>query len=110
MFTSVTVVSLPTDTAAVAKHSLNYIVEPTITTTSSSSGVFTWMATDFTVLVSCKVTDPQGHTVTTVSSTGVGKAESSEVRSDFSIAGERAAKDALQKLEAAFLAAPELKQ
>ncbi|HEX4387216.1 MAG TPA: hypothetical protein VH109_01170 [Steroidobacteraceae bacterium] len=110
VFTSVTLVSTPDDASAIAKHSLNYIVEPTITTTSSSSGIFTWMATDFTVQVTCKVDDARGKQVATVSSTGTGKADSAEVRSDFSIAGERASKDALQKLETAFLQAPELKE
>lgn len=109
VFANVTVVSSPRDASAMTQHSLNYIVEPTITTTSSSSGVFTWMATDFTVMVTCKVSDTDGKDVATVAATGTGKADSAEVRSDFSIAGERASKDALQKLQAAFLQAPELK-
>jgi hypothetical protein len=110
VFASVTVLNSPGDTGAIAQHSLNYIVTPTINTSSSSSGVFTWMATDFTVQVTCKVSDTQGKEVATVSSSGTGKADSAEVRSDFSIAGERASKDALQKLQQAFLEAPALKQ
>jgi hypothetical protein len=110
VFANVTVLNSPNDASAIAQHSLNYIVEPSITTTSSSSGIFTWMATDFTVMVSCRISDPQGAQVATVGSTGVGKADSAEVRSDFSIAGERASKDALQKLQVALLEAPELKR
>ncbi len=109
VFANVTAVSAPNDPGVIAQHSLSYIVTPSITTTSSSSGVFTWMATDFTVEVVCRVTDPQGKEVATVSSTGVGKADSSEVRSDFSIAGERASNEALEKLQQAFLQAPQLK-
>jgi hypothetical protein len=103
VFTSVTVVNSPHDAASIAQHSLNYIIEPAITTNSSSSGIFTWMATDFTVTVTCRVSDADGKDVTAVSATGIGKADSAEVRHDFSVAGERASKDALQQLQAAFL-------
>ena len=109
VFASVTVVNSPHDAAAIAQHSLNYIVEPTITVNSSSSGIFTWMATDFTVTVTCRVSDADGKDVTAVSATGVGKADSAEVRHDFSVAGERASQDALQKLQAAFLQSQALK-
>jgi len=109
VFANVTVVHAPHDAAAIAQHALNYIVEPTITTNSSSSGVFTWMATDFTVIVSCRVSDAEGKDVTAVSATGTGKADSAEVRHDFSVAGERASSDALAKLQAAFLQAEALK-
>jgi hypothetical protein len=109
VFASVTVVNSPHDAGAIAQHSLNYIIEPTITTSSSSSGIFTWMATDFTVTVTCRVSDAEGKDVTAVSATGVGKADSAEVRHDFSVAGERASQDALQKLQAAFLQAQALK-
>ncbi len=109
VFASVTVVNSPHDAAAIAQHALNYIIEPTITTNSSSSGIFTWMATDVTVTVTCRVSDADGKDVTAVSATGVGKADSAEVRHDFSVAGERASQDALQKLQAAFLQAQGLK-
>jgi hypothetical protein len=109
VFASVTVVNSPHDAGAIAQHSLNYIIEPTITTNSSSSGILTWMATDFTVTVTCRVSDADGKDVTAVSATGVGNADSAEVRHDFSVAGERASQDALQKLQAAFLQAQALK-
>lgn len=108
VFASVTVLSSPNDAAAITRHSLSYIVQPTITTTSSSTGIFTWPATHFTVQVDCKVTDAAGQQVAVVSSTGVGDANSGEVLHHFSIAGERAAQDALDKLETALLQAPEL--
>lgn len=110
VFQSVTLLTSAGDKTAIEKHSISYVIEPEITPTSSSSGVFTWMATDFTVAILCRVTDAIGQPVVTVSATGVGKADSAEVRSDFSIAGERASKDALQRLEAAFIAAPELRR
>lgn len=110
VFAEVALLTSPDDANAISKHSLSYVVEPTINTTSSSSGVFTWMATDVTVQVTCKVLDIKGGLLASVAATGIGKADSSEVRSDFSIAGERASRDALQKLETAFLEAPELRK
>ena len=98
------------DADSIAKHSLTLIAIPQITTTSSSSGVFTWMATDFTVQVSCKFTDAAGREVTTIESTGRGHAEFSDLKSDFSAAGERASRDALEKLQAAVLTSAELRK
>ena len=109
VFQDVDVLKSMSDVGTIAKHSIAYVAVPEITTTSSSSGIFTWMATDFTVVVTCRVTDAEGRDVTAVSATGVGKADSAEVRHDFSIAGERASLDALQKLQSAFLQAQALK-
>ena len=98
------------DAAAIAQHSVAYVIEPEISTTSSSSGVFTWMATDFTVQLQCKVTDAAGQPVATVTSDGSGKAESKELMSNFSLAGQRASQDALLKLRAALLQSADLKK
>jgi hypothetical protein len=107
-FQSVDSLSTLSDIDAIAKHSLALIAVPQITTTSSSGGVFTWMATDFTVQLSCRFTDVSGREVTTLSSTGTGHAEFSDLKSDFSAAGERASRDALEKLQAAILQSAEL--
>ena len=102
-FHNVDSLSTLSDVNSMAKHSLTLIAIPEITTTSSSSGVFTWMATDLTVQLSCKFTDLSGREVATVSSTGTGHAEFSDLKSDFSAAGERASRDALEKFQAAVL-------
>jgi hypothetical protein len=99
-----------TDADSIAKHSLAYVIEPEISTMSSSSGFFTWMATDFTVQVQCKVTDATGQPVTTVSSAGAGTATSSELMSNFSIAGQRASQDALLKLRESLLQSADLRK
>src|SRR5262245_23417475 len=91
-FQDVTILKAPND-EAVAKRSVAYIIEPEITTTSSSSGVFTWMATDFTVNLNCKVTDPAGEVLGTVNSSGSGHAVFDELKSNFSLAGQRASED-----------------
>lgn len=109
VFEDVTVLQAPND-ESVAKHSLAYIIEPEISTTSSSSGVLTWMATDFTVLLKCKVSDTGGQTISTLSSTGTGHADFNELKSNFSLAGQRASQDALLKLRASLLQSPELKK
>jgi hypothetical protein len=98
------------DVNTIAKHSLTLIAIPQITTTSSSSGVFTWMATDFTVQLSCKFTDAAGREVATLSSIGTGHAEFSDLKSDFSAAGERASRDALEKFQAAVLQSEALRK
>jgi hypothetical protein len=100
-FQNVDLMSTLSDVNSIAKHSLTLIAIPEITTTSSSNGVFTWMATDFTVQLSCKFTDVAGREVATVSSKGTGHAGFSDLKSDFSVAGERASRDALEKFQAA---------
>jgi hypothetical protein len=99
-----------TDADSIAKHSVAYVIEPEVTTNSSSSGFFTWMATDFSVQVACKVIDASGQAVTTVSSAGEGKATSSELMKNFSIAGQRASQDALIKLRESLLQSADLRK
>jgi hypothetical protein len=109
-FQNVDLLNTMSDVNSIAKHSLTLVAVPEITTKTSSSGVFTWMATDFTVELSCKFTDVAGRELTTVSSTGTGHAEFSELKSDFSLAGERASRDALEKLQAAVLQSEALRK
>jgi hypothetical protein len=109
-FQNVDSMSTLSDVNSIAKHSLTLLAIPEIMTTSSSNGVFTWMATDFTVQLSCKFTDVAGREVATVSSTGTGHAEFSDLKSDFSVAGERASRDALEKFQAAVLQSEALRK
>lgn len=109
-FQNVDLLSTLSDVNSIAEHSLTLIAIPEITTTSSSNAVFTWMATDLTVHISCKFTDVEGREVATVSATGAGHAEFSELKADFSAAGERASRDALEKLQAAILQSDALRK
>lgn len=109
-FQNVDLLTSLSDVNAITTKSLNLIAVPQITTDSSSSGFFTWMATDFTVRISCKFTDVAGRDVTTITATGTGHAEFSELKSDFSAAGERASRDALEKFQAAIIKSNELRQ
>ena len=110
VFSSVTVLSGPNDVASIAKNSVVYVIEPKITTMSSSSGFFTWMATDFTVNLTCNVSDTSGHSIANVASIGTGHAVFDELKKNYSVAGERAALDALMKQQAALLDNAALKQ
>jgi hypothetical protein len=75
-----------------------------------AGSVACWMATDFSVQVACKVTDAGGQAITTVSSAGAGKATSSELLKNFSIAGQRASQDALIKLRESLLQSADLRK
>jgi hypothetical protein len=108
VFQDVDVLKSMSDVGTIAKHSIAYVAVPEITTTSSSSGIFTWMATDFTISVTCRFTDVAGRPVTSVSATGTGHADFSELKHNMSLAGQLAANDALQKLQVALQQAPEL--
>lgn len=96
-FERVSRVAGPTD-PKIQQERLDYVITPTIKTTSFSPSLFTWPPTIFTVELLCKVTDPEGRTVTEVRAFGEGRAEFDEFKSDFSLSAKRAADDALGKL------------
>ena len=110
VFQDVEVLKSMSDVGTIAKHSVVYVAAPEITTTSSSSGVFTWPATDFTISVTCKITDVAGRPVTSVSATGTGHADFSDLKHNFSLAGQRASNDALDKLQTALQQSAELRK
>lgn len=110
VFKDVEILKSMSDVDTIAKHSIVYIALPEITTTSSSTGVFTWMATDFTIQLTCKITDVAGRPVTSVSSTGKGHADFAELQHNISLAGERASTDALDKLQTSLQQSAELRK
>jgi hypothetical protein len=77
---------------------LNYVVTPSIATTSFSPSIFTWPPTIFTIELTCKVVDDDGKAVTEVRALGEGRAEFDEFKGDFSLSAKRAADDAFKKL------------
>lgn len=96
-FTSVTKLDAASD-PKIAAEALNYIVTPSITTTSSSPSLLTWPPTQFSVELSCTIADPQGKPVTEVKVLGEGRAEFDEFKADTSLSARRATDDALKKL------------
>lgn len=96
------------DTAVPENHDVDFVLIPTIKTNSSSTGVFTWPPTDFSVELSCSITRADGTPVDQIQVTGKGHAEYSEFIHDFSLSGKRASEDMLTQLQATLLTAPVL--
>lgn len=110
VFSGVTLLKSPTDADAISKHDIKFIITPEITTDSSSSSAFTWPPTKFKMNLTCKIADASGKSVSTIAVVGEGNAEFSEFKSDFSLSGKRAALDAMTKMQARLLEAPELRK
>jgi hypothetical protein len=108
VFKNVTKLKSAPDAATIQAQHLDYVITPTIKTTSSSLSLVTWPPTHFSVTLTCTVTDPNGQTVVTEDITGTGHAEFSEFKHDFGLAGQLAAADAVSKLQTALANAPEL--
>lgn len=86
------------DKATIGEQGLNLVIKPSLSTTSYSDSAFTWPPTQFTVDITCVVTDAKGAEVTRLTSQGKGAATFSEFTSDFSLSAKRASQDALAKL------------
>ncbi len=110
VFTSVTKVQNPKDSAALRTSGVALLIIPEITTTSSSDGAFTWPPTQFSVKLVCAITDVNGNTVETLTVTGNGGATFGEFKSNFSLAAVRASNDALGKLIQALSESSELQK
>ncbi|RQR33968.1 hypothetical protein DIE23_12740 [Burkholderia sp. Bp9143] len=110
VFKNVTKLKSAPDAATIQAKHLDYVITPTIKTTSSSPSPFTWPPTDFSVSLACTVADPSGQTVVTADVTGTGHAEFSEFKRNFGLAGQLATADAVSKLQSALAKAPELQK
>ena len=110
VFTGVTKVSNPKDSAAIIASGVTLLIVPEISTTSSSSSLLTWPPTQFSVMLNCTVVDAKGQNVTNIRVEGNGLAEFSDFKSNFSLAAVRASNDALQKLVKALAESKELRQ
>jgi hypothetical protein len=108
-FTRVERVSDPRDTVAMRALGVRVLVQPRITTTSSTESALTWPPTRFTVTLTCSVVDPEGKPIETVEVTGEGRANFSEfVLTNQGLAGSRAAVEALTKLAEALALSKEV--
>mgnify|MGYP001108932953 CR=1 FL=1 len=110
VFKNVTKLKSAPDAATIQAKHLDYVITPTITTTSSSSSLLTWPPTDFSVTLACTVADPSGHTVVSEDVTGTGHAEFSEFKHNLGLAGQLATADAVSKLQSALAKAAELQK
>jgi hypothetical protein len=93
------------DESFIKENEIKLIFIPTITTNSSSSSLFTWPPTNFTVDITVKAIDESGEIVWMDSVRTNGAAEFSEFKSDFGLAAKRATEAAIlqlaEKLDAA---------
>lgn len=82
----------------VAADGLNFIVTPSIATTSYSPSMLTWPPTVFTIELAARFADPRDQLVTELKVKGEGRAEFEEFKADHSLSARRATDDALKKL------------
>lgn len=110
VFKNVTKMKKAPDADAMRAQHLDYVVVPSITTKSSSPSLLTWPPTDFTVALTCTITDPTGQKVVVEDVTGTGHAEFSEFKRNFGLAGQLAVADAVTKLQTALANEPKLQK
>lgn len=109
-FDRVSVLKSEAETQDLAKNNLNFLIEPVITTQSSSDSAFTWPPTLFTIELKCAVRDTSGATLTELRGYGEGRATFSEFKSDLSLSARRAAEAALIDLSKAIEQSAVLRQ
>jgi hypothetical protein len=109
IYERVMLVPSPTDVEGLARQGVSVVARTEISTQSSSDSFITWPPTFFQVQLSCTFTDISGTTIAQTFITGTGNAEFSEFKSDFSLAGKRAAEDALKKMQRAIIAEKNLR-
>lgn len=109
VYRDVTVVGTTNPSSTGSASNISLFFKPEITTSSSSDSVFTWPPTQFFINLECAVMDSEGKLITTIRLSGNGGAEFSEFKSDFGLAGRRAATDLGSKLTNELLSHPELK-
>lgn len=98
VYNNVVVIKGHDDTKAILDNEVSFVFTPIIHTTSSSDSAFTWPPTAFTIELNCSVRNAAGTEISSFTVTGQGAAEFSEFKSDFGLAGRRAASDLSQKL------------
>jgi len=108
VYENVIVVSSKDDTQAFIDNEISYVFTPVVHTSSSSDSVFTWPPTKFGIELNCSVMNAAGEEIAYFTVEGNGAAEFSEFKSDFGLAGRRAASDLSNKLREKLLSQPDL--
>jgi hypothetical protein len=105
VFTSVVKLTSPSDTPTLVRDNVKYVIVPTVRTSSSGSGFFTWPPTDFTVDLTSQIKNTDGKIIANLRAFGVGSAQTSERLYEHGIAGRHAMEDALLKMQSALFEA-----
>ena len=98
MFSRVYSISAIDDHEFIREKNISFIFVPQIITNSSSSSVFTWPPTEFTISLSCEAYDGNGGVIWKKTVESKGNAEFGEFKSDFSLAARRASAEAFTAL------------
>ncbi len=107
VFNNVAILKKADDQDAIRTNQLSYLITPRVVPTSSSSSVLTWPPTDFSVDLTCDISDANGKLIDTKRVVGKGHAEFSEFKSDFGMSGKRAMEDALLQMQKVLLDMPQ---
>lgn len=99
LYSRVTLVRSATDKATLDKNDVSLVFLPKLTTTSSSSGLFTWPPTAFSVSIEYTVLDAAGKEIYKNLLVGNGNATFDEFKTELGLAGRRAAEEALKKFQ-----------
>ena len=97
-FKDVYLVKSLNDSSFINEKEIKFVFIPKIITHSSSSSLFTWPPTSFTIELTTKAINSKGDTVWQTKVSETGKAEFSEFKSDFSLSARRATEQTFQKL------------
>ena len=110
VFSNVSRIQNPKDAAEWSNRGISLLITPEIRTVSASESAFTWPPTQFTVDLSCTVSDSAGQTIEVIKVSGYGLATFDEFKSNFSIAAVRASNQALALLIQALSESKRLRQ
>lgn len=102
IFSSVTLLNSSSDPA---RLKVDYIAAVEISTSSSSPSLFTWPPTIFTLNLANNISDAKGTVLGNLRTSGEGRAEFSEFKGDFGLAGKRASQDALNRMHGLLVSA-----
>jgi len=95
VFQKVRVVASPKE--AQQQADVDFVLIPTLSTTSSSSSIMTWPPTDFQLTIDTQVVDRQGAKRWEGTVSGKGHAEFSEFVKDYPLAARRASAEAIKQ-------------
>lgn len=109
VYQDVTVINSAPEAKADPAKSITLIFTPEISTSSSSDSMLTWPPTQFFINLECTAVDAEGKQLSKFRVSSNGAAQFSEFKSDFGLAGRRAATDLGNKLVQELTSNPTLK-
>lgn len=105
VFESVVKLASPADKPVLVREGINYVIVPSLVTSSGGSGFFTWPPTNFSVDLTSQIRNTDGQLIASPRVIGTGSADTGERLSEHGIAGRRAMEDALMKMQSALFEA-----